>query len=915
MLDDNAQALPDGFQLNELKVQSLVGAGTFGYVYRCTDRDGDIVAVREYLPRAIAARTTDGEVRPLTQTAMPAFDAGLRRFVERGKSMQSIRHPSIVRVIDVFLANGTAYASMDLVTGDPLTALLGDDATLRADLLARYFGPVVDGVAAMHRAGVVHGNIGPGSIIVRDGGVPVLLGLAVPPSDEFGAVAKPGYAPIEHYSASARFSEVQADVYALGAVLYRCMTGLAPPEPPVRIERDRLVPAEQAARGRYHPKLLAAVDASLAVQPDDRPAGLDDLRAAIAHSVSGASPSSAAATEAVGTPRRRKVSRPVVLAAAAALAVTLAGGLAWRATTPETNPGSTTTGERPPHPAEEVALDMADNEKVADSPAVVSADAPEPPLPADEPETGVEPDDNEQLGATAGLAVDTIPPGAEVVLRGVVVGQTPVKLAGLPPGTIALTLRHPHYEPLALDDITLSAGENTRLQRELVRATGSLRVTTTPTGAWVALDGRQLADATPALIDALPAGSATVTVGADDYETAEADIVVPAGGTANVELTLDRAFGTLTLTLSPEDAEVTLLDASIAYSPGVRLAVGAHRIRIAREGFETLERIVDIDGDAGLRVELDRQTYPFTVVTSPPGAAIGLGNDEPEYIPGLELPPGEYQVSVALRGYAPWNGTVKHGTGPTMYAVALQFVSAVYADPMESGGTGPSMAVVPAGSFQMGCRASVCASDELPVRTVTFEMPFAIATHEVTFEQFDRFVRATGHARPDAAGWGRGRRPVINVSWDDANAYAAWLSSETGRHYALPSEAEWEYAARSGTATAFAWGDTARDSANCSDCGTARSRTVPVGSFPANDWGLHDMHGNVWEWVQDCWNDSYAGAPSDGSPWLEGECSRRLLRGGSWFNAHSLARSASRLSGQAAVRGNIAGFRVTARDR
>ena len=139
--------------------------------------------------------------------------------------------------------------------------------------------------------------------------------------------------------------------------------------------------------------------------------------------------------------------------------------------------------------------------------------------------------------------------------------------------------------------------------------------------------------------------------------------------------------------------------------------------------------------------------------------------------------------------------------------------------------------------------------------------------------------------RPDDESWGRGTRPVINVSWEDAQAYVSWLSSQTGEAYRLMSEAEWEYVARAGSQTAYSWGsDIGSNRANCEGCGSQwdPSQTAPVGSFQANAYGVHDMHGNVWEWVEDCGNFSYAGTPSDGSAWRSVDCSRRVLRGGSW---------------------------------
>src|SRR5262249_16038271 len=148
---------------------------------------------------------------------------------------------------------------------------------------------------------------------------------------------------------------------------------------------------------------------------------------------------------------------------------------------------------------------------------------------------------------------------------------------------------------------------------------------------------------------------------------------------------------------------------------------------------------------------------------------------------------------------------------------------------------------------------------------------------------------ACNHHRPNDEGWGRGTRPVINVSWFDATAYVKWLSAKTGQQYRLLTEAEWEYAARAGTSTAYFWGNQiGRNQANCEGCGSRwdNKQIAPVGSFPANAFGLHDMHGNVWQWVEDRYDDNYNDAPADGRTWTSAEnCiseNTRVLRGGSW---------------------------------
>ena len=222
------------------------------------------------------------------------------------------------------------------------------------------------------------------------------------------------------------------------------------------------------------------------------------------------------------------------------------------------------------------------------------------------------------------------------------------------------------------------------------------------------------------------------------------------------------------------------------------------------------------------------------------------------------------------------------------------------------------MVVVPAGRFRMGCLSQdhSCFEDELPVRAIRIGRPFALSVHEVTFEDYDRFDR---EKTPSDAGSGRGRRPANNVSWHDAQAYAVWLSEQTGERYRLPTEAEWEYAARAGSETKYTWGDVlGPNQTNCMThhCGEEWVGTAPVGSFAANAFGLHDMHGNVFEWVQDCWNDSHRNAPSDGGARLEGDCSWRIARGGSYFHTPRYLRSALRYRHDPARPHAVLGFRI-----
>lgn len=274
-------------------------------------------------------------------------------------------------------------------------------------------------------------------------------------------------------------------------------------------------------------------------------------------------------------------------------------------------------------------------------------------------------------------------------------------------------------------------------------------------------------------------------------------------------------------------------------------------------------------------------------------------------------------ISVALTacGPQPARDTV---IPPNVHAVSVDG----FRDALNIGGTGPEMRHIPAGEFMMGDLQGNGLDDEVPIHRVAVRA-FAIGAFEVTFDDYDRFCDTTGRAKPLDAGWGRGRQPVMMVDWFDAVAYTEWLSAQTGHSYRLPTESEWEYAARAGTATNYWWGNAYEpDRANCYDCGTISLtwRAFPVGSFPANPFGLHDTVGNLWEWTASRWTAKYSGAESRAlrkdevkvtPDYLQGI--QIAMRGGSWNLHPKDSRVSSRYYGAPQSKTTNLGFRV-ARD-
>ena len=380
------------------------------------------------------------------------------------------------------------------------------------------------------------------------------------------------------------------------------------------------------------------------------------------------------------------------------------------------------------------------------------------------------------------------------------------------------------------------------------------------------------------------------------------------------------------------------------------LVQAEHQIQAGEhaEAVTTLDKIVALQRDRGLAIpaafwfkhaQASHDAGRFErAIESATQYLVQAGREGNHYLAALEiLDESEQELDAELQREA--QERVRHGLDPARSEVELGrsvlSPGETFSDALASGGNGPEMVVIPAGVFRQGCPPieEYCLPDEQPERTVTIPQAFALSKYEVTFADWDLCVSAGGcnGYRPDDEKWGRGSRPVINVSWNHAIDYVNWLSSEAGMQYRLPSESEWEYSARAGTVTDYhfgnlgdhlcRWGNVADLTAMdwhsgwtvnmVAYCRDGHVYTAPVGSFGSNAFGLHDMHGNVAEWVQDCDNSDYEGAPSDGSAWTSGNCHwGRGVRGGSWASDWTVPRSGYRSFRSMNAQYRVRGFRV-----
>ncbi|MDE0054052.1 MAG: SUMF1/EgtB/PvdO family nonheme iron enzyme [Gammaproteobacteria bacterium] len=957
-------ALPAGYRLDEYEIRRVLGTGALGIKYVAINHDQDRpVVIKEYLPDHLSARTDAGVV-PKSPAHQADFDAALGRFLEEGNELIEVSHPNLVQMVRCLEANGTGYIVRDFVEGKTLSGLLERKSTLSEEESAKFLLPILGALDILHRGNFLHRDIGPDKIVIAEDGTPVLLGFPAQQQvtgarQTFRAMPRgssptprPGYAALEQYSQMGHLGP-WTDIYGLGAVMYRCATGLRPPEATERAVGDELIPVSQAAQTPYGPGPVLGIDAALSLRLYDRPQSIAAWRQlfdlAADQSVRGIRRAARGRMFMPSPPldpdrrlpRARPPSPPQLPArkpaggrrwAVPAIAATaLIAVLTWVDTSilrssgaehPVPLPSSEllTTASRHDRPREPL---RASPEGTDQTPAQGTTSAAAV-LPVDGSSSDPARRDLVSADSTPALAtlvVATTPPGAEILISDTLIGRTPLSIRDLPAGSYDVTLRHALYETLSetvtVPDPADPERMSTRMERALVHATGALAVRTQPSNAWIEHNGERLADSTPATIRGLPAGPLELMVGAQEHRSERVTANVPKNGVGSLELSLDPsiAYGTLDLVLTPADADASLPDLDLAYEAGMRIPEGSHVVRVTRDGYAPETRTIEVAGITRTPISLAPNPQPFTVATTPGGAIVSLPLSDHDYRPGMLLTPGNYRVRVVLPGHETWEGSVQHDIGPTDHALTLRTGIAEFSDPLASGGTGPAMIAIPAGRFRMGCTSRLnCRPNELPVHTVTLPTTLALSKFEVTCAEFARFARATGKEWESSCSTGPSL-PAVNVSWRDAVTYADWLSSETRRSYRLPSESEWEYAARAGTTTSYSWGSSVGvGQANCAGCRSRANRdpsgTVAVGSFPANPWGLHDMHGNAWEWASDCRSDSYEGATGDGSARITADCEQRILRSGSWRVDPSLVRAAQRGWGDESLRLDDVGIRV-----
>ena len=525
---------------------------------------------------------------------------------------------------------------------------------------------------------------------------------------------------------------------------------------------------------------------------------------------------------------------------------------------------------------------------------------------------------------TSTLRVNTVPDGASVFLDAELIGTTPLRHE-LRPGNTVLKLEHP-FHPNHVERLELLRGKTKMLGIALEPAFGNLEIITNPKAAQVILNGEELDGRTPIKLRDLPTGIHDVGVFIYGREPITETITVTPN--ANISRTYElvrEPMGSLTIDTVPTNAAVRLVEVKQPYEPQMLLPIGSYEIEVSHPGYtpQSLRMVVRQQANTR-RIRLERE-YGRLNLSIAPGEAVvtirydaGSGVRSFEYFDRMQVPTGNVVIRAKALGYRNYERNLKMSMAGLNHNIDMKKFQITpgreFRDELRGGGDGPLLKILSAGSFVMGAAGGY--PDERPPRTVTVTQPFAIGVYELTRRQYNR-VESLG---PED------NVPATNLSWGQVDGYLGWLSRETSYTYRLPSEAEWEYAARAGTTTPYYFGsdpgrlceyENVGDQAmrtqfqkdTVASCNDGVIRLAPVGNFKPNPFGLFDMLGNVHEWVADCWHRNHEGAPSTAKA-RTSICNTpgHVVRGGDWFAAPADARVSFRNVGTKAS--DSLGFRV-----
>ena len=883
-MPDNKNALPQGTILNtRYKIEGLVGGGGFGLVYRARHLSlNSIVAIKELFPRDIVVRQ-DKAVHPISEAEVALYQKVLNSFRKEGQRLARLENcPSIARCHDYFEENGTGYLVMEYVEGKSLRELVRTyrkaGKSFSEDALLSLLKKLLAGLKEVHKAGIQHMDIKPENIYLRkteDSGElssPVLLDFGAARSQTGHStgssllVGTVPYAPLEQMYEGGAIGP-WTDIYALGITLYELI--FEETNIPGSTERlaefhskgvDPLKAAKSKGKSGYGEKFLGLIDKSIEIKAEDRPQSVEELEQKLSLKIEEIEhlPKSWGKEYLIRVLRNLFATGHLPKSWDKEYLIRVLRNLSAIGLFPK-------SGYK-----EETSRQIGDTFRdCATCPEMVV-------VPAGSFMMGSPADERYRDGREGPQHRVTISKPFAVGKYEVTVGQFEefVNETGHPKNE----WRKPGFKQSTNHPVVNVSWEDAKAYTEWL---------STKTGQ----NYRLLSEAEWEYVTR--AGTTTPYHFGTTISRSQANYDDAHGGTVEAGSYPANAFGLHDMHGNVWEwvEDCWHEDYNSAPSDGRAWTINCDKDRrVLRGGYwDSLPSTLRSAGRVGFNARVRDDGLGFRIARTLTSKVSGTVSEEIEH----PLKSGDKEE--------------------TPKRVGDSFRDCV---------TCPEMVTVPSGSFMMGSPASERhrRSNEGQQHRVTISKPFAVGKYEVTVGQFEEFVNETywrkywGSNKWRKPGFNQSaNHPVVNVSWKDAKAYTEWLSKKTGQNYRLLSEAEWEYVARAGTTTPYHFGATiSRGQANYVDAGIVG--TAEVGSYPANAFGLHDVHGNVWEWVEDCWHDNHNSAPLDNHAWTI-NCNEKLrvLRGGSWRTYPGFLRSASRGESDAWGRDNGNGFRI-ARD-
>jgi formylglycine-generating enzyme required for sulfatase activity/serine/threonine protein kinase len=866
-------ALQSGYMLREYRLEKLLGEGGFGLTYLAIDTNLDKkVAIKEYMPSEHAIRESDSKIIAKSDSSTKVYNWGLNAFINEAKILAKFEDPNIVRVHRFFKANGTAYIVMEYCEGGCLIDRISKHKHMPEAELRKLISSLANGLQLVHNDGILHRDIKPDNIMFRLDDTPVLIDFGAArqaigtKSRKVTTIITPGYAPLEQYSSEGTIGP-WSDIYSLAAVAYLCLTGKRPPDIMNRLHEDKVTKLGERVNSSL---FLKSIDSGLELQIKNRPQSLSEWSASWDKHKINKKPQDTVEIEVV----KQRSHAPIYA----------------------NNPRHTNRQETVRRPiSARPKVDSIGMTKINKNYKDLAKKK------GKEKKVSVM-----RIGGLFLIFIGLIAIGFvsyELYLKNtknnnqlIVKNEDSQKIENQEQAepTIAINennntdkksiievqqllnkLGYNVSEAGKLDIRTIESIKTFEEKKNLI-VTGTIDsiLIDELKNAWKVTEEKawEVAKNTNTTI--------SFSQFIDTYPTSQYAVQVPSY--------LVKIKAQARLTLDQENQKLADLE---------KLQQEQSRLNQINEVKRQLIKNIQTELK---RLKFSQLKTDGTITQDTKSAIIAYQKLKKSSLNGLPTKTLLYQLKLESK----WPGRV---------------AGEIIKDCQEC----PTMLVIPAGQFIMGSNKGK--ANEKPPHFVKID-EFILSQTEVTFNQWDACVadKVCLHNPRDEM-LGRDNLAVMNVNWHDIQLFLKWLNSKSQRKYRLPSEAEWEYAARAGTTTAYFWGDEiGSNNASCIGCNTGidRNKINQVKNHAANAFGLYDMHGNVWEWTADCWHSNYSGAPSDGEAWeptgapSDGEawelngCKNFVVRGGSGGNSPEDLRSASRGVKKSTQRLNSIGFRV-----